>query len=48
MDNPKSQDPMVVVEALESTTQVLAAKLERVVERLDQVVALLDEIRSQN
>ena len=41
-------DSAALIKALEETTQVLAAKLEQVIERLDRVVATLDEIRNQN
>jgi len=48
MEQTETPDPIALIRTVENSTQALAAKLERVIERLDQVVALLDEIKSQN
>jgi len=48
MEQAKTPDPIALIKALENSTQVLAAKLEQVIERLDRVVANLEEIKSQN
>ena len=48
MEQTGTPDPMALIRTVENTTQVLAAKLEQVIERLDRVVASLDEIKSQN
>lgn len=48
MEKAKTPDPIALIKTVEETTQVLAARFDRVIERLDKVVALLDEIRNQN
>ena len=48
MQQTETPDPMTLIKTVEDTQQVLAAKLEQVIERLDRMVAILDEIRSQN
>ena len=48
MEQAKTPDPIALIKTLENSTQVLAAKLEQVIERLDRVVANLEEIKSQN